>query len=341
VAFVKVNLTEKENLRMNSVNPMSAPVLSSPQALPLVNGGDAASPQHGGSFNNMHAAPEVLDDHPFYDAKSQKPIPTYVLMHKHPSWLLPVKVDKRVRTGAEYVEHFARFTDDVRARGVMQPIIAERKGDLAVVVDGETRRLAALIAGCMVPILVYDHPLSESDLIVAQLQSNEMRMEFSDLERAQIYAKLMELNGWNQAELARFINVSRAQVSKVMRISKNLPEEILALIGEGEGQIPPSSAYHLSRLSAPEAMKEMAEQIVKGLLCRDAVGAAVADCLGKRKGVKKQQKPVKVVMEGVTVIIAVEELKKVFAVLKVLDAGLKKLETHGLPLASLPSLIKA
>ena len=134
----------------------------------------------------------------------------------------------------------------------------------------------------------------------------------------------MEMNGWTQAELARYIHASPAQVSKVMAISKKLPEAIRALIGESEGQIPPSSAYHLSRLPTPEAMQEMAEQVVKGQMRRDAVGAAVSDYLGKRKGAKKE-KSVKVVVGSVTVIIASQELERVFGAFAILEEALKKI----------------
>jgi ParB/RepB/Spo0J family partition protein len=288
-----------------------------------------------------HGAVEHVPDHPLHTANGERPIPTFVLVHKSPSWLLPVKEDKRSRMGAEYAEYFARFTADVRARGVTQPIIAILHGDAAETVDGETRRQAALIAGvATVPILLYDRPLSPSDLILAQLQANEMRLEFTDLERAEIYARLMELNGWTQAELARYIRVSPAQVSKVMAISKRLPDSIRALIGESEGKIPASSAYLLSRLPSPEAMQEMADKIVQGLLSRDAVGAAVSDYLGRRKGTKKE-KPVKVTVEGVTVTIASHDLEKVFGAFGLIDAALKKLEKHGLPMSSLPSLLRS
>jgi ParB/RepB/Spo0J family partition protein len=316
---------------LNSMQPDTPPGIV--QALP-------ASPEPQESIG-CQVAGNHLSDNPLYDPKSARPIPTYLLVHEHPSWLLPVEDDKRDRGSTEYAEHFSRLTADVRVRGVMQPIIAVRKGKAAQIVDGQTRQFAALMAGvATVPILVYDQPLAESDLIIAKLQSNEMRLGFSDLERAEIYARLMELNGWTQAELARFVNVSPAQVSKVMRISKKLPEEIRLLIGDGDGQIPPNSAYHLSRLPAPEQMKEMAEKIVNGLLKRDAVETAVADCLGKRKGSKKE-KPIKVVVCGITVIFSGQDIKQIFDGFAQLDAALKKLEKHALPLASLPSLLRA
>ena len=53
----------------------------------------------------------------------------YVLVHKHPAWLLPVRNDRRNRSGAEYQPHFTSFTADVKAQGVQQPVIAVAAGD--------------------------------------------------------------------------------------------------------------------------------------------------------------------------------------------------------------------
>ena len=129
--------------------------------------------------NPPHHGVEHVPPQPSHDPATERPVPTFLLVHKSPAWLLPVKEDKRTRTGADYAEYFARFTADVRARGVTQPIIAVLKGDAAETVDGETRRQAALIAGvATVPILLYDRPFSPSELILAQLQANEMRWSF-------------------------------------------------------------------------------------------------------------------------------------------------------------------
>ena len=65
--------------------------------------------------------PSVVEhkpDHPLADPDSERPIPTFVLVHKPPSWLLPVKEDKRSRTGAEYTEYFQRSDKKLRAIAV-------------------------------------------------------------------------------------------------------------------------------------------------------------------------------------------------------------------------------
>lgn len=264
-------------------------------------------------------------------------MPACELVHWPPSWPLSVRRDKRVRTGTDYQEYFSQICQDVKTRGVIQPIIAVRKGDVGETIDGETRRLAALVCGCAtIPVLLYDHELSESDLIVAQLQANEIRREFTDLERGDIYARLMQLNGWSQAQLARCIHVKPAQISRVMAVSSKLPEDVRAMIGEGEGKIPPSSAYQLSKLSTPELMRDFAAKVSQGHLTRDGLESEVARHSGKRR---KREKPVKVAMNGITLIFAERGLENIVSALALLEGAIKKLQRHGLPLASLPSLV--
>lgn len=281
-----------------------------------------------------HAAvPEGLVEH------GKQELQEYQLVHWPPSWLLPVRQDKRVRTGSEYQDYFSRFCHDVKARGVVQPIIAVRNGDAGETVDGETRRLAALLSGqATVPVLLFENELSESELILAQLQANEMRREFTDLERAEIYARLMHVNNWSQSQLALHIRVKPAQVSKVMAVSSKLPEDLRAMIGEGDGKIPPSSAYLLSRLPTAESMRDLAGKISQGHLKRDELAAEVARRLGKQSC--KKEKPIKVTLHGMTLVITEADPEKLSSLLALVDGAIKKLQKHGLPLASLPSLLK-
>ena len=173
-----------------------------------------------------------LQEHPrsVYSSQPKGPL-TYVLVHRHPSWLLPVANDKRTREGNDYQQHFANFFADVKTRGVQQPLIAVVDGEMARVIDGETRRQAALLAGIdSIPILVYQDALTGNDLVIAQLQANAQRRDFTELELAAIYAELMKLNNWSQADLARNIHVSPGRVSKILAISMNLCTEVQAMI---------------------------------------------------------------------------------------------------------------
>src|ERR1019366_3843713 len=127
---------------------------------------------------------------------------------------------------------------DVRTRGVQQPIIAYREGERLRVLDGETRRLASLLAGIdSVPVLAYETAPPESELALMALQANALRLDMEDLEYATVYNDLMTLQGISQMELAELLHVSPSQVSKRMRIFNNLPEDLRGLIGRGEGKL--------------------------------------------------------------------------------------------------------
>ena len=113
---------------------------SVPTTLPLSDRGDPCHPVNSIEQLRQHPAASI---HATMEPRPKGPV-EYVLVHKPASWLLPVRNDKRLRTGADWQGHFAAFTDDVRNRWVQQPIIAVTEAETARVVDGETRRQAAL-----------------------------------------------------------------------------------------------------------------------------------------------------------------------------------------------------
>lgn len=221
----------------------------------------------------------------------------YILVHKPPSWPLPVRNDKRTRTGAEYQAYFANFTADVKARGVQQPVIAVTEGEAGRIVDGETRRQAALLAGLdSIPILLYQRELSEAELVIAQLQANAQRRDFTPLELAAVYQELMRLNSWNQAQLARAIHVSPAQVAKILAISTKLCPEVQAMVVAGE--LPPRGAYALTRLAEMPQQLELAKKAVTLPMDVESIEGAVNKLLGN--GRKNASKPVKFSACGIT-----------------------------------------
>lgn len=260
------------------------------------------------------------------------------IVHVHPSTLHPNPDDKRDRTTPEYREWEYTLSQDVKERGIKNPILAMRSGDKLVILAGMTRWKAALLAGLQaVPVLVQDRPLTRGEMLLEQLLENELRKGFSDLERAELYAELMQENGWTPAELARALKVSPGHISKVMAVSRRLPEDLRALIGSGEGKLGPSVAYQLSRLNDESEMRALAEKFIKGLLKRDSLEALVSSRLGKRQ---PKAKPVKVSLPGVTLLIAVADLGKLLSVIELLTGAVRKLERHNLPLASLPQVVK-
>ena len=206
------------------------------------------------------------------------------------------------------------------------------------VLTGETRRLAAIEAGLAeVPVIILERPLTDVEILMERLLENELRSDFSPLERAKIYADLLRLNGWSQAELAVAINVSEGEVSRTLRVSKRLPADLLDHVAGG--RLCPTIAYHLSRLSDPEAMRGLADKAMKGLLTREAAVSHVTKLMGGRT---RKAKPVKARTQGgVSVIIPGADADAVIAELASLIEAVKKTQKFGLPLSSLPSLLRA
>jgi len=294
-----------------------------------------ASNSRSGEGNGHHPIEDSrLHPSAAYSAQPKGPV-DYTLVHWHPSRLLPVLKDNRRRTGSDYQQFFESFVEDLRQRGVQQPLIAVREGDAARAVDGETRRQAAPVAGLdSIPVLVYEYALSDSQLVLAQLVAKAQRRDLTELALAAIYVELIQLSGSSQAQLARNIHVSAAEVSKVLAISKKLCPDVQELVAAGK--LAPRAAYQISRLE-PQRQIELADKFVKGLLCVEGVEANVATQLGRRQ---KRPKSLKLVHAGVVAVVegnAVDALKAFIA--KAAQA-IEKLETDDLPPEMLRALMK-
>lgn len=256
------------------------------------------------------------------------------LEHVPPALLLPVENDLRERNTPDYLDYFHnRLVPDVRERGVQVPVIAYREGGKLRVMDGETRRLAAVLAGQgSLPALIHEEKPNEADLKRAQLLANTMRRDMQLLELAAVYSDLMRINGWTQADLARAVHVSAAQVAKVLAISGNLLPEVQELVAAGK--LPPRAAYALSRLPMPQQM-ELATKAVN--MCVEAVEARVTAMLGKKQ---PKAKPVKFSACGITGTIKGNPLEALRALHAKIAEVLKRIERDPALTDVLLSLLK-
>ncbi len=252
------------------------------------------------------------------------------------SALLPPAQDQRDRSTPEYREWLGSLSADIKERGIRSPLLLMPRADKLEVLAGETRRQAAMLAGLQkVPGIILERALTLAEIARERLLENEMRSNLSPLERARIYGELMRLNGWSQAELARAVFVTTGYVSKTLAIFSKLPDPIREKVANGT--LCPTAAYHLTRVKDPAAMTELAEKLEKGLLTRDSVGDRVTRMIGKRKA---NEKPIKISVPGAVVTFTELASTKMEAALAKIDAGIKKAVKHGLPMTSLPSILK-
>jgi ParB family chromosome partitioning protein len=127
----------------------------------------------------------------------------------------------------------AELADSIREHGIIQPIIAEDRGDgTYFIVAGERRSRAAKIAGLReVPVIVRKY--SEEARMEVAIIENIQRANLNPLEEATAYKRLMALSDLSQDDVAAKVGKNRSTVANALRLLK-LPYEIQESIQEGD-----------------------------------------------------------------------------------------------------------
>ena len=159
----------------------------------------------------------------------------------------------------------SELVDSIRARGILQPILARPHPDTPghyQIIAGERRWRAAQTAGLHeVPALVRD--LRDSDAMAAALVENLQRQDLNAIEEAEGYRKLINDFRMTQESLATAVGKSRSHVANMLRLL-NLPPTVQQEVRNGA-----LSAGHARALLAhPEPAKAALAVITRGLNVR-------------------------------------------------------------------------
>lgn len=201
---------------------------------------------------------------------------------------------------------------------------------------GNRRAFVCGLLGIPFKALPVDGPVSEADVIRLRLTENVIRKAMHPLEIADDVSAFQRLAGCSQAQAAAQLGLDEATISKAMGISKRLCPDLRPLVENFS--LAPSVAYQISRLPELEVQKDIAAKYLAGHLKRDSVEAVVSSRLHGRKKVK--DKPVKGTLPGLTMILNVCDVARARSLIAQFDAALVKIEKHGLPISSLPQLLK-
>lgn len=116
------------------------------------------------------------------------------------------------------------LTQSIKQHGVIQPIIVRKKDDKYEIIDGERRYKAAVKAGLSkIPVIVRNY--NDNECIRISLVDNLQREDYSPIEEAKMYKKIIENEGMTQEELANNIGKSQSAVANKLRLL-NLPFEV-------------------------------------------------------------------------------------------------------------------
>jgi ParB family chromosome partitioning protein len=166
-------------------------------------------------------------------------------------------------------EAMAELVDSIRARGILQPILARRHPAEAgryQIIAGERRWRAAQQAGLHeVPVLVRD--LEDRDAMAASLVENLQRQDLNPIEEAEGYKRLMEEFGLTQEQLGTAVGKSRSHVANIIRLLQ-LPPSVRAEVQAGK-----LTAGHARALLSHANPEEAARLVIaKGLNVRQTEG---------------------------------------------------------------------
>jgi len=151
------------------------------------------------------------------------------------------------------------LAESIRASGILQPILARRRGGRFEIIAGERRWRAAQLAGqAKVPVLV--RPMSDQDSAVASLVENVQREDLNAMEKAEAFRALMHTLGTTQEGIAKHVGFERSTVSNFLRLL-DLPAAVQAHVSRGTLSM--GHARCLLALPDNESMIRCADQCIR------------------------------------------------------------------------------
>lgn len=157
-------------------------------------------------------------------------------------------------------DELTELADSIRAKGLVQPIIARPDPEAAdgvvyEIIAGERRWRAAQRAGLHnIPVIVRE--LNDQEALEYAIIENVQRTDLNAIEEAGGYRDLVERFGYSQERLSEMIGKSRSHVANTLRLLK-LPTSIQTLVQGGQ-----LTAGHARALIGRDDAEQLAHRII-------------------------------------------------------------------------------
>ena len=164
-------------------------------------------------------------------------------------------------------ERLQELAQSIRINGIIQPLVARRRGERFQLVAGERRWRAAKLAGLSeVPVVVRE--FADDKLLEVTLIENIQREDLNAIEIAHALEGLHKELGLTHEEIARRTGKDRTTVTNMLRLLR-LPGDVQALIAEH--RLSMGHARAILGLPTPELQRQAAEKVTaQGLSVRQA-----------------------------------------------------------------------
>jgi len=137
-------------------------------------------------------------------------------------------------------EALSALTESIVAHGILSPLVVRKDRGRYVLIAGERRLRAAALAGLQeVPVVVHraHQPARQLELALVE---NLLRDDLDSVEEARGFARLIDVYGYTQAQVAQAMGKKRATVANTVRLLKLAPRVLEAIqskeISSGHGR---------------------------------------------------------------------------------------------------------
>lgn len=178
-------------------------------------------------------------------------------------------------------EALDELANSIKAYGVLQPIIVNKKEDYYEIVAGERRWRAAKKAGLTeMPCIIKDDITSKSNKEIALIE-NLQRVDLNPIDKAKGLKELIDDYGMTQQELADSIGISRSNIANSVRIL-NMDPRVIQLAQDGK--LTEGHCRNLVVIQDPEKQYKAALSIIER-------GETVRDIERKIRNTKQKKEP--------------------------------------------------
>ena len=184
---------------------------------------------------------------------------------------LYVKLDKIKPNPFQPREHFdnqgmEELIQSIKEKGIIQPVVARRRGDYYELIAGERRfRAAQFLHLSEIPVIVKE--AEDLDSLELSLIENIQRQDLNPIEEAHAYRYLIDKFKVTQEKVSEVLGKSRTSVANTLRLL-NLPQEIQEEIRKG--RISFAHGRTLLELEDANQQRRLTQEIIsKGLSVRE------------------------------------------------------------------------
>jgi len=206
--------------------------------------------------------------------------------------------------------------------------------------DGDRRLRACRILGLKFKAILLDRAPTKKELGRFRVTMNNVRKSMTpDQVAAEIAGHIAE-TGETQEQAASYFGLSPGYVSKLLAPSKNLCAELHPL--RNNPAICRDVLRIIATMPTPESQQQLAERVLSTIKAGGTVSREMVEGWKRGLSAKPARKPKAVKGRGkcLTFSFATDEHEIALSETLGLAEAIRKAQRHGLPLSSLPSLLK-